>query len=267
MELSTDTHRYELTSPDISPSRLLLLLCAFGAILALVGCGQNAGARHEISETFTPTSTPNSNSTITLRPTPTPLPVSALVQMVQDVLDTVVQIKTPSAAGTGFIISPDGLVLTSAHVVGTFLRVQVLAEGLGIVGGQGIIAEVLERDEEADLALIQLERKSSGYPFVKLGDSDILLLGEDVVAIGYPLGPALGKGITVTRGIVSSRRHINGVEYIQTDAALNPGSSGGPLFNMNGEVIGINTIRIENQDDRRVDRIVQRLWPNFAIEL
>lgn len=197
----------------------------------------------------------NSDLTLTPRSTATATPVPALVQMVQDVLDAVVQIKTPSTAGTGFIISADGLILTNAHVVGSFLRVQVLAEGLGIVGGQGIIAEVLERDEEADLALIKLEGKSSGYPFVKLGDSDTLLLGEDVVAIGYPLGPVLGKGITVTRGIVSSRRHINGIEYIQTDAALNPGSSGGPLFNMSGEVIGVNTIRIENQDDRRVERI------------
>ncbi|MBM3945396.1 MAG: trypsin-like serine protease [SAR202 cluster bacterium] len=227
-------------------------------VLLAAACGGTAA-----SPAVTPTSTqaPLPSPEPAAMPTPLPSPAatprtaSTLVQVVARVQDAVVQVKTPEGAGSGFIISQDGLVLTNAHVVGTFLRVQVLAEGLGIVGSQGIIADVLKRDEAADLALISMEPREGGYPFVEFGDSDILLLGEDVVAIGYPLGPVLGKGITVTRGIVSSRRHIDGIEYIQTDAALNLGSSGGPLFNMDGEVIGINTIRLENQQDRPVERI------------
>ncbi|MDA1188112.1 MAG: serine protease [Chloroflexi bacterium] len=231
------------------PIHIFVFVLLASITISGVACGQS-----------TPVSISTATAGVSLIVSPSPTatigrPVSPLVHMVAEVMDSVVQIKTPDGAGTGFIISGDGLVLTNAHVVSTFLRVQVLAEGLGIVGGQGIIAEVLERDEEADLALVLLEGREGGYPFVKLGDSDVLLLGEEVAAIGYPLGPILGKGITVTSGIVSSRRHIDGIEYIQTDAALNPGSSGGPLFNMDGEVIGINTIRIENQDDRPVERI------------
>jgi putative serine protease PepD len=190
-----------------------------------------------------------------------------LTEVIADVQDAVVQIKTPDGAGTGFIVTSEGLVLTNAHVVGSFIRVHILAEGLGIVGGQGIVAEVIGVDQAADLALISLEPRSGGYPHVSLADSDQAVLGEDVVAIGYPLGPVLGKGITVTRGIVSSRSHINGIEYIQTDAALNPGSSGGPLVNMDGEVLGINTVRLEENENRAVQGIAFAIASNSVKKL
>lgn len=202
-----------------------------------------------------------------LIPAPAEGRLSHLTEVIAGVQDAVVQIKTPDGAGTGFIVTSEGLVLTNAHVVGPFIRVHILAEGLGIVGGQGIVAEVIGVDQAADLALISLEPRPGGYPHVSLADSDQAILGEDVVAIGYPLGPVLGKGITVTRGIVSSRRHVNGIEYIQTDAALNPGSSGGPLFNMDGEVLGINTVRLEENENRTVQGIAFAISSNSVKKL
>ena len=130
----------------------MLQFCVVIAIVALVGCKQSRVAHHEVSEVFSPTSTDNSNPTLTPRPTPTATPVPDLVQMVQDVLDAVVQIKTPSTAGTGFIISADGLILTNAHVVEFADNIIVTT-----MGGKQYPAEIIGTDKLTDIALLKIQ--------------------------------------------------------------------------------------------------------------
>lgn len=136
--------------------------------------------------------------------------------------------------GSGFIISDDGYILTNAHVVDGADTVTVR-----LTDKREFKAKVIGADKRADVALIKI--KASGLPKVILGDPSKLKVGEWVVAIGSPFG----FDNSVTAGIVSAKgRSLPGenyVPFIQTDAAVNPGNSGGPLFNMNGEVVGINS--------------------------
>ncbi|OYX41175.1 MAG: trypsin [Rhodobacterales bacterium 32-67-9] len=137
--------------------------------------------------------------------------------------------------GTGFIISADGQIVTNAHVVDGADSVTVtLADGRKIDG------KVVGADSATDIALIKIDA-GKDLPTVAFGDSTQIKVGQDVVAIGNPFG----LGNSVTAGIVSALgRDINSGpfdNYIQTDAAINKGNSGGPLFNAQGEVIGINT--------------------------
>ncbi len=137
--------------------------------------------------------------------------------------------------GTGFIVSADGRIVTNAHVVDGADSVKVtLADGRKVDG------KVLGTDTATDIALVKVDAGDS-LPTVAFGDSTQLKVGQDVVAIGNPFG----LGNSVTAGIVSALgRDINSGpfdNYIQTDAAINKGNSGGPLFNTEGEVVGINT--------------------------
>jgi len=140
-----------------------------------------------------------------------------------------------SSLGSGFIIDASGLVVTNNHVISDADEVNVILND-----GTTLKAEVLGRDTKTDLALLRV-KPDKPLKAVKFGDSDKLRLGEWVIAIGNPFS----LGGTVTAGIVSARnRDINSGpydNYIQTDAAINRGNSGGPLFNLNGEVIGVNT--------------------------
>ncbi len=136
--------------------------------------------------------------------------------------------------GSGFIVNPDGIVLTNAHVVADSDEVMVK-----LVDQREFKAKVLGTDPTTDVAVLKIDAK--GLPSVKLGDPSKTRVGDWVVAIGTPYG----LDNTVTSGIVSAKsRALPGdsvVPFIQTDAAVNPGNSGGPLFNMDGEVIGINS--------------------------
>lgn len=136
--------------------------------------------------------------------------------------------------GSGFIISADGLILTNAHVVGNASEITVK-----LMDRREYTAEVVGIDEQTDVAVLKIE--ADGLPAVKIGDAKHLKVGEWVIAIGSPFG----FENTVTSGIVSgkSRSLPDGtyVPFIQTDVAVNPGNSGGPLFNMRGEVVGINS--------------------------
>jgi serine protease Do len=139
-------------------------------------------------------------------------------------------------AGSGFVIDPRGYILTNNHVVEGAFNIRVRFED-----GRSLEAEVLGRDPLTDVALIKLKSPPANIPFVKLGDSDAVRVGDWVVAIGNPFGLAS----SVSAGILSAKaREIGATQYddfLQTDAAINPGNSGGPLFNLRGEVIGINT--------------------------
>lgn len=136
--------------------------------------------------------------------------------------------------GSGFIISPDGYIMTNAHVVDGADEVMVK-----LTDKREIKAKVIGTDKRTDVALLKI--KANGLPTVRLGDPAKLRVGEWVVAIGSPFG----FESTVTAGIVSAKGRAlpqeNFVPFIQTDVAINPGNSGGPLFNMSGEVVGINS--------------------------
>jgi serine protease Do len=140
-----------------------------------------------------------------------------------------------NSLGSGFIIDPSGLVVTNNHVIADADEISVILND-----GTKLKADLVGKDTKADLALLRVHADKP-LKAVKFGDSDKLRLGEWVIAIGNPFS----LGGTVTAGIVSARnRDINSGpydNYIQTDAAINRGNSGGPLFNLDGEVIGINT--------------------------
>ncbi len=189
----------------------------------------------------TPTSSPLPRATSTPLPTSTPSPTATptLSEVIFKIKPAVVQIISDAGTGSGFVFNDEGWVVTNAHVVGSSLDVAVMVNGRTPIEGT-----VVGLDEEIDLAVIRLE----GFQELKIlsfGDSDVVSEGEDVVAIGFPLGDILGSTATITKGVVSSRRQTDSVEYLQTDAAINPGNSGGPLINTSGEVVGINTSRVD----------------------
>ena len=198
-----------------------------------------------------PTETPTAVPIDTATPAPTNTPT--LSAMVEDVSPAVVQIVTPDgASGSGFIIDSNGRVVTNAHVVQGFSSIEVR-----LVGGQSYTGRVLGVDEVADLAVVQIESRRS-FEAVTLGDFDLISIGDDVIAVGFPLGDILrGGSPTITKGIVSAKRVSgSGVQLLQTDAAINPGNSGGPLFGSDGVVVGINTSKLfEASDGRPVEGI------------
>ncbi len=144
------------------------------------------------------------------------------------------QPRRSSALGSGFVISEDGFVVTNNHVIEGADEITI-----EFFSGQELKAKVIGTDPNTDIALLKVEA-SEPLPFVKFGDSNAARVGDWVVAMGNPLG----QGFSVSAGIVSARnRALSGTydDYIQTDAAINRGNSGGPLFNMDGQVIGVNT--------------------------
>ncbi|MCK0167774.1 Do family serine endopeptidase [Jannaschia sp. S6380] len=139
-----------------------------------------------------------------------------------------------SALGSGFVISEDGFIVTNNHVIEN--ADEILIE---FYSGAELPAELIGTDPKTDIALLKVEAPEP-LDFVPFGDSDVMRTGDWVMAMGNPLG----QGFSVSAGIVSAReRELQGSydDYIQTDAAINRGNSGGPLFNMDGEVIGVNT--------------------------
>jgi S1-C subfamily serine protease len=169
----------------------------------------------------------------------------AVIDVVDSVSPAVVRLDVQSVeggrqggSGSGVIVSPDGLVLTNSHVVGGAARIRATT-----AEGQSLTARVVGDDPDTDLALVRINEGVT-VPFAPLGDSRRLKRGQLVIAIGNPLG----FESTVTAGVVSalgrSLRASTGRlidDLIQTDAALNPGNSGGPLVSSRGEVVGINT--------------------------
>jgi len=145
------------------------------------------------------------------------------------------QERQSSALGSGFIINEKGIIVTNNHVIEGAEDIVVQVNG-----GKEFKAKVIGADPLSDIAVLQLDTNDKFIP-VKFGDSDKARIGDWVIAIGNPFG----FGGTVTSGIISARNRSIGLsryeDYIQTDASINSGNSGGPLFDMNGDVIGINT--------------------------
>ncbi|MCY1036059.1 trypsin-like peptidase domain-containing protein [Corallococcus sp. BB11-1] len=198
------------------------------------------------------------------------VPPTSLAPLIRAVEAGVVNITTvgpgalPGAVkrstGSGFVLTPDGLVVTNNHVVanaqgpvvapkggvtpnkGGPREVPVQQVSVRLADGREFPAEVVGRDASTDVALLRLSGAGLGtLPAVFLGDSDVLEVGDWVVAIGNPFG----LDHSVAHGMISAKERVLGVgqfdDFIQTDALINPGNSGGPLFNMRGEVIGVNT--------------------------
>ena len=142
--------------------------------------------------------------------------------------------RRSSALGSGFVISEDGYVVTNNHVIEGADEITI-----EFFSGDELKAQVIGTDPNTDIALLKVEADEP-LPFVSFGDSNQARVGDWVIAMGNPLG----QGFSVSAGLVSARnRALSGTydDYIQTDAAINRGNSGGPLFNMDGDVIGVNT--------------------------
>ena len=138
--------------------------------------------------------------------------------------------------GSGAIVDPEGLVVTNFHVVEDATRIRVR-----LADDRELEARVIGADRPTDLAVLQLEAEGEVFPYLGVGDSDELRVGDWVIAIGNPLG----NSHTVTAGIVSAKGRVLGgdyQDYIQTDAAINPGNSGGPLLGLDGNLVGVNTM-------------------------
>ena len=172
----------------------------------------------------------------------TPLSNAELARRVRPALAKIVVTDSDgsTSSGTGFVVSSDGLVVTNRHVVDDASIVSVLmnapdgsvTELTGQVLGRGILA---------DLAVVKPPAGRT-YPTLPLGDSDAVAQGDDITAWGYPFGSFLGSDPTLTRGIISSTNRIfDDTKYIQTDAAIAPGNSGGPVVDRFGNVVGVNT--------------------------
>ncbi len=142
--------------------------------------------------------------------------------------------RNSSALGSGFVISADGYIVTNNHVIEDADEITV-----EFFDGSERAATLIGRDKNVDIALLKVEADQD-LPFVTFGNSDVARVGDWVMAMGNPLG----QGFSVSVGIISARnRELSGAydDFIQTDAAINRGNSGGPLFNMDGDVIGVNT--------------------------
>lgn len=164
--------------------------------------------------------------------------------------EAVVMVNTPSGTGSGFIIHPDGYMITNAHVIQgeRKIKVTLFEQNQSESGARDFRRRVIEDVEivavnnHLDLALLRLKRDDGRpFPTVYIQDVEDLAAGQDVFAIGAPLG--LER--TLSRGVISTtQRSFEGVTYIQTDTQINPGNSGGPLFNDRGEVIGVTNMGI-----------------------
>ena len=142
--------------------------------------------------------------------------------------------RRSEALGSGFVISEDGFIVTNNHVIEGADDIEI-----EFFTGERLKAKLVGSDQKTDIALLKVESPKP-LAFVPFGDSDLMRVGDWVVAMGNPLG----QGFSVSAGIVSARnRELSGTydDFIQTDAAINRGNSGGPLFNMDGQVIGVNT--------------------------
>jgi len=275
--MSEDTTRSELPEPPAMPAypppppapqrragrrrprRALLSLGVAAALLVAGGVGAGVADLTEQPAAVSATSTSLTSTTSTTgavyNPTADPV-VQAIAKVTPAVVNITSQIQQPNpfggtsmgtGTGTGFVVRPDGVILTNDHVVEGASEIRVT---LPAPDGRSFPATVLSADTTHDLAVIKID--ASGLPTATLGDSNSVQLGQRVIALGYALD--LNGGPTVTSGIVSSLDRTIQVQdpnaaaggrtyrdVFQTDAAINPGNSGGPLINLAGQVVGIDS--------------------------
>jgi len=175
----------------------------------------------------------------------TPPALRDVRELVAQLGEAVVQVRTPSGLGSGFIINQDGFLITNFHVIEgeTQISVEVYHQKDGQLERKAYKeVHIIAINKFQDIALLKIDDKDAPkFVRVLLGDSDALSEGDSVFAIGSPLG--LER--TVTEGILSTKtREMEGELYLQTTAQINPGNSGGPLFNLRGEVVGVTNMKI-----------------------
>ena len=174
-----------------------------------------------------------------------PPPTENVRELVKDLGEAVVQVRTPGGLGSGFIINEDGFLITNFHVIEgeTEITVEVYHQKDGQLARHSYKdVRIVAINKFQDMALLKIDDKDAPhFARVLLGDADSLSVGDPVFAIGSPLG--LER--TVTEGILSTKtREMQGELYLQTTAQINPGNSGGPLFNLRGEVVGVTNMKI-----------------------
>lgn len=239
-----------------------IALIAGAVIVAILGGAIGAGGVYCAFKNSIPVSTLENNSNTSVNPPAFKGEDGALTvpQVVEKVTPSVVGVSTKSLVrdqffnvkeqeglGSGFIINEEGYVVTNYHVINGAQEVKVIFSD-----GKEVNAKVINYDPERDIAVIKITDDVKMPGIAELGDSSTVKAGEEVIAIGNPLGKEFSS--TVTKGIVSSpnrkmkTENGNVLDYIQTDAAINPGNSGGPLINSKGEVIGINTAKKVGED-------------------
>ena len=162
---------------------------------------------------------------------------SDITEIVKKICPAVVKLEVGDYVGTGMIIDRTGYVLTCNHLVEDTQSASAILYG----GGQ-YNATVISRDSQKDLAIIKLNATGIDFPSVTLGDAGKLKVGQEIIVVGYSLG--LEGETTISKGIVSAFRNVEGVDYIQTDAAVNPGNSGGPMLDQTGSVVGVFTFKL-----------------------
>jgi len=172
-------------------------------------------------------------------------PERSVRDLVKQLGEAVVQVRTPSGLGSGFFINDEGFLITNFHVIEgeTQISIEVYHQRNGQLERRTYKqVRIVAMNKFADLALLKIEDQDAPkFKQVQIGSADALAVGERVFAIGSPLG--LER--TVTEGILSTKtRQLGGDLYLQTTAQINPGNSGGPLFNLNGEVVGVTNMKI-----------------------
>jgi serine protease Do len=179
------------------------------------------------------------------RNAPLNAPVRTVRELVSQLGEAVVQVRTPGGLGSGFILNEDGFLMTNFHVIEgeTQIWIEVYHQKDGQLERRSYKqVRIVAMNKFADLALLRIEDKDAPkFKTVALGSAEALSVGERVFAIGSPLG--LER--TVTEGILSTKtRQMQGELYLQTTAQINPGNSGGPLFNLAGQVVGVTNMKI-----------------------
>ncbi|MCB0065114.1 MAG: trypsin-like peptidase domain-containing protein [Caldilineaceae bacterium] len=215
-----------------------------------------------LSEMSNAAASPTPRPSPTAIPTPATLSIDGVYQKLKSSTVYIYANTTDGAStGTGIIYTADGYVVTNAHVIHHATNVRVYREG----SKTSLAAKIIGISYCDDLAVLDIA--GDGFEPAVFGDSDALKRGETVVAIGYPLSNELGVDLTVASGEVNrlNARVENLESAIQTDAPINPGNSGGPLANLRGEVIGINTTRINaTSTGQRVSGVSFAIASNFA---
>lgn len=168
--------------------------------------------------------------------TPVPILFADRDAMIPALVKGVVTVEMKDGHGSGFLITNNGYIITNAHVVGKSATAKVRFKQ-----GFSMDAQVVKVNPDFDVALLKVP--GNDLPALSLGNDEGLLLGQELYAIGTPLGEQLGQ--TVTRGIMSGKREIDGHKYLQTDVSINPGNSGGPLISADGKVMGIATLKVK----------------------
>ena len=234
-----------LPAPSM-PARSMIMALGLGLALALVPAmrAHAFGAPESFADLATQVSpsvvniTTSSMVAASTEGTPMVPPGSPFEDFFKDFMDKNGQggdqPQRQEALGSGFVVSADGFIVTNNHVIEGADEISV-----EFFDGKKLDAKLIGTDLKTDIAVLKVETEEK-LPFVALGDSDQMRVGDWVMAMGNPLG----QGFSVSAGIISARgRELSGTydDFLQTDAAINKGNSGGPLFNMEGQVIGVNT--------------------------